>query len=721
MLKKMFQVVVLFAALLLFFPSAVFAEADVSSATQAPSSHLAHLYHVKGKDVEAKLDAFTTEKMNTIGYELTDAHKRINDVFKKLYGSTQLDILSFLPVIDDTVVKPLLNTDPRLAGFNPFNLLIYKKMGEEEYHIGHLTANAILDIVGITDPAVRDAYTKSLASLDKMLDETFGKENSYYLDYKQLPKKRMMQFVLKFDRPKDLADFLDAFQEKFEDLFADHDYVIAGFHDFRGEEDNGVLAAKYDAFWAYSMCHMKYSATVFDGKGARPEAGLFAPCVMYMYIPKGSDKLMIGMPRVENVKYALEINDKTRADIIDKIDHEIVQLMVSELGVQNSEKSDAAVAGVAEKAPKQNGLSVPSIPKKVQAPVVKVEKVAEEVAQKSESRAQTSEKIDYKEGYRIVLPTPPTPVNALKVITVGGSDITYKASNETDPIDHKIIFSERRPPDTGEENSAAKEAGDDETMPGLPQNGKVSAYLRAPYRSVEGVKHQLTQAGFKVLGVFPVDKKGNLQTITFTDDDLLAMARKNNSAFVGVMRLLVDHQNNQISVTNPLYFAKAFMGEAYDEKRARKVLQKLNSTFKGLKNSKDRLKYTLLPKYRFMAGMPFYKDMVTVAKAESSVALLQKLKTKNGGKMLQFVQQIGPESYLTGVKLGNRTSKFVKKIGTNNASLLPYPIWIDKGVAKILEPKYYIAINYPMLKMSNFMKIATVPDAIHNDCEELFR
>ncbi len=39
----------------------------------------------------------------------------------------------------------------------------------------------------------------------------------------------------------------------------------------------------------------------------------------------------------------------------------------------------------------------------------------------------------------------------------------------------------------------------------------------------------------------------------------------------------------------------------------------------------------------------------------------------------------------------------------------------------MLDPKYYIAVMYPMLKMSQFMKISTVPGAITKDIGKIFR
>ena len=86
-----------------------------------------------------------------------------------------------------------------------------------------------------------------------------------------------------------------------------------------------------------------------------------------------------------------------------------------------------------------------------------------------------------------------------------------------------------------------------------------------------------------------------------------------------------------------------------------------------------------------------------------------------------FIQKLDNGSTLVGIKLRKRTNKFIDKIGTNNAALLPYPILIEDGKAKILDPKYYISVMYPRLQMSEFMTIATVPGAIVKDCERVFR
>ncbi len=691
---------------------------------------LAKMYVFDG-NIENKYNPFVEKTINKIGFKLTDPHKRVNDHYKEKYGSTNLDILSFMSIANEKVVKPLFNIDPRIAGFNPFNLLIYKKKSEKVSYVGHLTANAILDMLSITDPKVRKAYTKSMDELDALIKKELGGK-AKILEAKGYAKDRMMNFEIPFKKGEDIEDVVDEFQERFEGAFEDKDYIIAGYNNFKETEGEDTIP-DYDAFWTYSLCHFKFSYTIFDNEGGRPEGGLFAPCTMYMYIRKGDNKIIVGMPKLANWKATLGIEDKVRTDFIAKLDHEIPAIMKS-LGAteientnplvaiipkkqntqpKKSEKVSATVAKVPEMAAKKPQVKQVKAPKVVtKAPESRAVKAVAKSGKETTENKKASEKVN---GYKIQLPEPPKPPKALHVITVGGSDIHYTPRSENK---NPIIFSQRRPPDYGE-SATETHSNDEGSIPGMPVGGRVSTYLHAPFMDEAQVEENLKKAGFKVIAVTPVNKKGTLKTVTFTDDDLLSLAKKKNSGFVGVMRVLINKENNEIAITNPLYFARAYMGDAYDAKTVEKVLTQLDKAFKGLQNSQDKLKFTLLPKYRFMEGMPYYKDMVKVAEGKSAQALLDKLKAK--GKKLKFVEQIGPDRYLVGVALGKRTSKFIKKTGYHNAFLLPYPILIEQGEAKIMEPKYYISINYPGLKMSNFMKIATIPDAIINDCQKLFK
>jgi len=278
---------IILSTLLLFSPSLVLAN------TSPEKNTLAVFYTLEG-DIQKKFNTLVETKLKTISFNITDPHKRVNDQYKKKYGSTVLDVLSFMSVVNDDNILPLLNIDPRIAAFSPFNMLIYKRLDEKNTHVGHLMPKAMLNMIGIDDPKVREKFISSFKPLDTMLEKELkaggAKVTKSYLPYKKLPKKKMINFELEFEAPEDIEDFIDDFQEKFELAFIDKQYLIAGYHNFLEGSDNAVeILSDYEAFWTYSLCHLEYSYNMFDNKDAHPEAGLFAPCSMYMYIRKGSN------------------------------------------------------------------------------------------------------------------------------------------------------------------------------------------------------------------------------------------------------------------------------------------------------------------------------------------------------------------------------------------------------------------------------------------------
>ncbi len=666
----------------------------------AAEQDLALMVTVKG-DVEKKYDAFVEEKIKSIGFVLTDPHKRVNDGYKKKYGSTKLDILSFMSVANKNAMSPLLEIDPRLAGFNPFNMLIYRKLGEENTHIGHLVPSAIMDMIGISDKKIRTEYPKIIEPLNKMMKEEFGSDLST-VKIKKMADKRMMNFEVAFDRPEDLDDFIDGFQEKFEEAFEDKDYIIAGFFNYKESFDGVDRLPSYDAFWVYSLCHFKFSYTVFDNEGGRPDAGMFAPCSMYMFIRKDDNKLVVGMPRLGNWAATLDIKDPKRLALVEQLDKEIPEIMAS-LGakeVENVNPLKEASNPLAKKADAKAEKKVEA--KKEASPASKAP--ADKAAAPTEDNSSVI----------IQIPEVPKPVEALKVVTKGGNAPVKQ--NESLYKPRSISLKVSQPPKAAV--AAPKSEEQKDVKAGDVYGGKISAYLRGKLQSVDSVKKALEAAGFKILSASHIDKKGQLTSVAFSNDALIAMANKPGRGFAASLRVLVDEKNKQISVTNPLYVTSAFLQDDFDQKAVTPILESIRKAFPDLKNSEDAVKFKVLPKYHFMAAMPYYKDMLTVAKGDK---LLEKAKARNGGKDIVFVQPLSKESTLLGVKLGKRTSKFVKKIGVKNGALLPYPVLIEGGEAKILDPKYYIAVMYPMLKMSEFMTISTVPGAIQLDCENLFR
>ena len=312
----------------------------------------------------------------------------------------------------------------------------------------------------------------------------------------------------------------------------------------------------------------------------------------------------------------------------------------------------------------------------------------------------------------ITIPKPPKVVSPI-VLKVNG--VNSGSTNRS------IKFSKRMPPNylTSKERYAKGGIGIPKStsskMVGEVNKGRVSAYLRAPIVGVETARKKLKEVGFEIVKTAHLTKSRSLVSIVFTNDTLKKLASKNNRAFIGTLRLLYDRKNKQISITNPIYLTKAMLQNDYNEGEAKKLLASIVKAFPDVKGSMDKLKFQLLPKYQFMNGMPYYKDMVVVKHGDDLVS-----KLANNKRVLYSIK-LDNGATLIGVKLGKRTRKFTKKIGVKNAAMLPYPLVIENGEAKILEPKYYLSLMYPQLSMEEFMTIATIPEAIIKDCTRVFR
>ena len=314
----------------------------------------------------------------------------------------------------------------------------------------------------------------------------------------------------------------------------------------------------------------------------------------------------------------------------------------------------------------------------------------------------------------ISIPSVPTVPKIPKVPKVIGVD--GKIHNA---VDRTIKFSQRIPPGYtgprfGKKEIVVKPVVK-EVKVGEVNAGKISAYLRGELLEVADVEKRLKDAGFTLLTSAKLDKKGKLVSVVFTNKKLIAMASKANRGFASTLRVLIDQKAKQISITNPLYILKGFLQDDFDKKKATEILTALTSKFDKLKDSGDSLKFQLLPKYQFMSGLPYYKDTIVVATGDN---LVEKIKNN---KRVFFEQKLDNGSVVVGISLNKRTNGFLKKIGAKNAAMLPLLVLIEGGKATILDPKYYISIMYPRLSMSEFMKIATIPDAMVKDSKRVFR
>ncbi len=249
---------------------------------------------------------------------------------------------------------------------------------------------------------------------------------------------------------------------------------------------------------------------------------------------------------------------------------------------------------------------------------------------------------------------------------------------------------------------------------------EVHAYLTGAMMTSDEVSAKLTAAGFEVVGTYVVNKKNKLETVIFTSETIKAMANKPGRGFAGLGRILIDGKNNQISISNPVYFGKAFLQDDADYAQMKSVKDKLVAAFEGLKEGTDKWGYSDLSDYHFMVAMPYYQDSIVVGEGTAD-ALLKKAESYKKGKFHLFTIKLDEGKYLVGYNLSKRTAKFPEKIGVQNAGLLPYTILIENNEARIMAPKFYLAVSYPQLTMGQFMKIATVPGAIEKDLSKPFK
>jgi len=285
------------------------------------------------KENDQEFNSFIEDDLKKIGYYLNDPHKKVNNVYEKQFGSTSLETIGFSPILNESVVRPLLTKDPRLGGFSPFNLVHYRKKSDKKTIITHLTPEAILDILEIDDNEIREKYISSFTPLDNLIEEKLGGVKSY-LPLVGLTKDRMMNFEIPFEEPEDIDDVLDEFRDNIEYAFLTKGYIIAGFYNIKESfnSDDSVME-DFASFWSYSLCHLPFSYSVFDGENPIPEAGIFAPCSIYMYVKEGENKLVIGMPTLRTWAVALGITDREKLKKIIQLDEEIPEIFKSLGGV----------------------------------------------------------------------------------------------------------------------------------------------------------------------------------------------------------------------------------------------------------------------------------------------------------------------------------------------------------------------------------------------------
>jgi len=240
----------------------------------------------------------------------------------------------------------------------------------------------------------------------------------------------------------------------------------------------------------------------------------------------------------------------------------------------------------------------------------------------------------------------------------------------------------------------------------------------APYLPLADLEAKLTDNGLTVIGTYAVNGNDNYTSVIYTSDDLKKLGGQPGRGFISALRILHNAEKQELVVSNPEYYIRAFFQKEYTDGMEAPVMAALEAALGRMEPTDDHLSAKKLAKYHFMVSMPYYDDFVRVAKG-STADLMARLEANAGDRIVYKLDIKGDgSSMLCGVGLPDGLERFNEKLGTMGRShLLPYMVLIENGEANILHAKFFLALSFPQLTMGEFMKIMSVP----GDIEDAFK
>jgi uncharacterized protein (DUF302 family) len=587
---------------------------------------------------EAEIDALM-KKIGTIGFETVAANKNLQVHYYNKYEEKNVEMLSFFAMTNKEKIRPLLLSNPDFGAYAPFNFLVYKTLDtvqDNNTWYGHLASDTMLDIIGEKSEENRKAFKSMVGSLDTLVNKEMTPALSKRFEHtKPLPAHGLTKFVKTFEKTDDLETYIEDFITEHDSTFSKHEFLIAGFIDYKFEYGDMDLAFdKYDAYWVSLLCHFKFSNAIFN-RGI-PEGGMFAPCSVYFYIPKGTNELHVGYASVDNWINALNFRDQKRIDYMKAIDAEVREIFES-LGFTKLD---------------------PSAKPMFKAPVTP-ENNSELVALKEELARVKAER-DALKGTR-------TKATEKKTIDIKAMK---KEPKIIEPLAQKVF------------KTAKLKIGAE-----TPE--KQSAYYAAQPQHLAELKAALKKNGFKILAEDEILKGHTVLSVT--NPQLQA-----TNTYMAVLNIHLNG-TEEVRVQNPSYLGAAYLGDSYKKGAFIDTLKSLEASLGDLYEVNDNYETDDLEDYQFMMGMPRFDDVMEVAEGEG---LDSHIMSDKASKYVAYTLKLPNGAILVGHKLRKRTNKFLSKIAAErNTNLLPYQSLIKEGKAVILDPKYYLALSLPLLSM----------------------
>jgi len=262
--------------------------------------------------------------------------------------------------------------------------------------------------------------------------------------------------------------------------------------------------------------------------------------------------------------------------------------------------------------------------------------------------------------------------------------------------------------------------------------------------TAEKLINQLDENGIKPVGQYQPANDKNRYIIVFTSSDLENAVKKIGglTGFAATLRIGITNENGKtvVSYTNPLYWGNAYFRGDYDKVSGNYTLltehlekaMKALGTFLGKPfGSKQGLSAKELQKYHYMMAMPYFEDVVELAKFDNYTSAVAKIESsiKKGIPTVKLVSKVtipGKELTLYNFALSGEKgeSKFLPIIDISqpkHTAFLPYEVLVSGNKVLMLHGRYRIAISFPDLTMMTFTKIMSTPGDIEGLLKQLVK
>ena len=260
-------------------------------------------------------------KINPEGIEkaFTDAgfyitgRNDMNIPFDAKYKSHPHELYYLMTFHKKDFVNKIAKKYPEIALFTPLSMSIYTRNGDKSISISSMSADGIAKVTGIpADNADLAAYMKDIAdTLAKALPN--GKFENVNYKIAKPEGDLVTRFTMEMDvKDDEIEDEAEGIQEELEAGLETGGFVVAGFNQLAPDFANAGNDV-YDFFDVYSICKVPVIYTVSK---AHPEAGAFAPCVLYMYKKKGEKVVHFAYPSVYNWMSSIDVGDKESKEVL---------------------------------------------------------------------------------------------------------------------------------------------------------------------------------------------------------------------------------------------------------------------------------------------------------------------------------------------------------------------------------------------------------------------